>query len=470
MSQRKVIPAAMLSTGIVTAPRQPVYVRAWERTKAELKALTSMIFQRSTWRSILLPRSRVDYLADVGDGTSSSTVTAPLFWVARTFPEAPPMLWRKLESGEEEAVRRHPLLDLLERPNDFYTGVNLWMATVIDYQVDGNAYWLKLRRRGTDAVAGLWWVPHWLIEPKADDNRPGVFVDHYEYRPDAEVMKIEPRDVVHFRFAQDSENPRLGRSPLKSVLREVYTDDEAAAFTASLLRNMGVPGIVVSPEKGVSINPAEAEETKATIIAKFTGDKRGEPIVMTGATKIEQFGFSPEQLLLRELRRIPEERVTAVMGIPAIVAGLGAGLDRSTFTNMGEAREAAYEAGIIPMQRILAEDVRFQLLSDFVARPSDYRFGFDLSKVRVLQEDLTRQALRHGQLVRDGIERVDEARRAMGLPVTAEDEVYLRPANYVEVPADGSEPRPLAPSSNGNGSSDARDMAREMAREMAAQT
>jgi hypothetical protein len=83
---------------------------------------------------------------------------------------------------------------------------------------------------------------------------------------------------------------------------------------------------------------------------------------MTGKTKVEQFGFSPEQLLLRELRRIPEERVTAVLGVPAIVAGLGAGLDRSTFTNMAEAREAAYESGIIPTQRIIAEDIRFQLL------------------------------------------------------------------------------------------------------------
>jgi hypothetical protein len=87
--------------------------------------------------------------------------------------------------------------------------------------------------------------------------------------------------------------------------------------------------------------------------------------------------------------------VTAVLGIPAIVAGLGAGLDRSTFTNMAEAREAAYEAGLIPMQRILGEDIRFQLLADFGDDPFAFRFGFDLSKVRVLQEDLYRQAQRH---------------------------------------------------------------------------
>jgi hypothetical protein len=33
---------------------------------------------------------------------------------------------------------------------------------------------------------------------------------------------------VHFRFGLDPDDPRKGYSPLKSVLREVFTDDEAA--------------------------------------------------------------------------------------------------------------------------------------------------------------------------------------------------------------------------------------------------
>jgi hypothetical protein len=119
------------------------------------------------------------------------------------------------------------------------------------------------------------------------------------------------------------------------VLREVFTDNEAADFTATLLRNMGVPACSSARRRGaVSTRRTRRRRRKATSETKFHGDRRGEPIVMTGATKVEQFGFSPEQLLLRELRRIPEERITAVLGIPAIVAGLGAGLARSTFTNM----------------------------------------------------------------------------------------------------------------------------------------
>ena len=246
-------------------------------------------------------------------------------------------------------------------------------------------------------------------------------------------------------------------SPLKALLREVFTDDEAANFTAALLKNMGVPGLVVSPDSDqVEITPEEAEGTKADIKAKFTGNRRGEAIVMTTKTKIEQFGFSPEELLLRELRRIPEERVSAAVGIPAVVIGFGAGLDRSTFTNFREAREAAYEQGIIPMQAFLAEDVRWQLLVDFESelRVHELRFGFDLSKVRVLQEDEFRKWQRLDAGVRGGWIQVYEARQATGQEATDADRIYLRQMALTEVPANGGDPRPLVPArngSNGNG-------------------
>lgn len=438
----------------------------------QLKAVgmfTRMRFQRWTtwsywpWRN-WIPRSSFDYAAEVGDGTGSSTVMAPLNWIARNFPEAPPALWRILEDGQKERIQDHPLLRLLRRPNGYYSGRTLWMATITGWNVDGNAYWLKLRT-GTGQIGELWWVPHWLIQPKGDEN---TFITHYEYRPRGETIKIRREDVVHFRFGLDSANPLLGYSPLKSVLREVFTDDEAANFTASLLRNMGVPGIIVSP-RDASRPPSqeEADATKLYLQSMTTGDKRGEPMVMRGPTEIQQFGFSPEQLLLRDLRRIPEERVSAVLGVPAIVAGLGAGLERSTFTNMNEAREMAYESNIIPSQGILSADIELQLLSDYEADPFMWRFGFDLSEVRVLQEDEYRLMQRLDIGYRGGSVRRSEVRRELGLPIEDSDEVYLMPLNVATVPVDGSAPLVVAGSGNGKGNGAvSEDVVAEVLREL----
>src|SRR5919205_4526084 len=275
-----------------------------------IQRLLKMVFRRNPIRIFALARSAVDWLKEVGDGTSSSTVMAPVLWLARTFPEAPPSLWTHIGGGREEQVYDHPMLRLLQRPNQFYTGVILWMATLIDWVVDGNGYWLKIRN-GAGVVVELWWVPHWLIEPKSDPNDPSLFIAWYEYRPGwAEPIKIAPEDVVHFRFGLDGDDPRKGYSPLKSVLREVFTDDEAAAFTASLLRNMGVPGLIVSPKSDTPPPQEDIDAAKVYLKEAFSGDRRGEPLVMAGPTDVEQFGFSPEQLVLKDIRRIPEERVS----------------------------------------------------------------------------------------------------------------------------------------------------------------
>jgi len=353
------------------------------------------------------------------------------------------MLWRQFEDGHEEMERAHPMLRLLQRPNQHFSGSILWMATLMDWYVDGNAYWLKLRN-GAGRPAELWWVPSWVIEPKGDET---TLVTHYEYKPEFETVNVAVDDVVHFRFGMDGDDPRKGRSPLKSVLREVFTDDEAASFTANLLHHMGVPGLMVSPDSDSPPSEEDVLATKEYLKSAFIGDKRGEPLVMRGKTKVEQFGFSPEQLLLKELRRIPEERVSAVLGVPAIVAGLGAGLDRSTFTNYREAREAAYEQTIIPTQRILAEDIRFQLLTDWESDPWAWRAGFDLSSVRVLQEDMDLLATRLNVGVQGGWVKRAEARLAMGHAVATDgsDDVYLIPLNVAEVPADGSPHRTFTP-------------------------
>jgi hypothetical protein len=265
--------------------------------------LARRVFARDAWRLLTLPRSRFDYAGEVGDGTGSSTITAPLFWMARTFPEAPPALWKKNpDSGladQEEPIRDHPLLRLLERPNliaegsnrPAYSGVVLWMATIIDWLVNGNAYWIILRNNA-GAPSELWFTPSWMIEPRGNPEDLTVYLDHYRYTVDGRQTKISPDQVVHFRFGLDPLNERLGMSPLKSVLREVFTDDEAANFTATLLRNMGVPGVVIAPDaEGVSIS-----RDRRAAQGEFYGE-----VLRRSARRADDFHFQDEDPDLRVL-------------------------------------------------------------------------------------------------------------------------------------------------------------------------
>lgn len=389
-----------------------------ERAKLAYKALRGqMVFPSYGASNWLYYPSLSDYDVTLSD---SSLVMAIVGWICRTLPEAPVQVVKRGSKGERDVQFNHPLPVLLDNPNPFYDGHLMWMGIYLDWVIEGNAYLLKVRN-GVGAVIQLWWVPESMIEPMWDRNGDN-YIDWYEYHVDGKIIKYEPSDIIHFRNGLDPYNPRKGRSPLASLVREVYTDEEAAAFSATLLKNMGVPGVILSPvNDGLSsmITQSDAEAVKDQFKAKTTGGKRGEPIVMSVGMQATVLSFNPQQMNLKDLRRLPEERVAAVMGIPAMVVGFGAGLDRSTFANFAEAREAAYESFVIPTQVLMAAALKRQLLPDF-GETTGVFIEHDNSNVRVLQEDENAKAVRWSTMYEKGVATREEARSALGLPVETE--------------------------------------------------
>lgn len=357
------------------------------RVAASVKAF-SMAWARSShsWFSMLMGSTNFDYRASAGDGRTNAAVMACVRFAQRTLPEAPLVVMTRDSNGELKPASDHALQQRLETPNPYYSGLHLMGAVVADLMLTGNAYIIKVRTNAK-TVAELWWIPSTLMEPCWPDDG-SVFISHYEYRIEGQVMQIPVENVVHVRQGFDPQNIRKGLSELASLYREIATDNEAANWSGSLLRNGAVPGVVISPEASdVTPTKEELEKVKEDFVQRFGGDERGKPLVMQGPTKVQVLSFNPEQMNLRALRQIPEERITAVLGIPAAVVGLGAGLDNTKVgATMREMREQAYESFVIPMQRLLVAEFATQLVPDF-GDPAKLRVQFDLTQVRVLQDD-----------------------------------------------------------------------------------
>jgi HK97 family phage portal protein len=411
-------------------------------------------YSRPSWWGSGMGRTRVDYAGLVGDGRGNSVVAACLKWIGRTLPEAPMQVVRAGADGSEAVVRDHPLTVLLRRPNPYYSGAVLLEATASDLKATGDAYWLK-RRSPAGRVVQVWWVPSTLIEPKWPDDG-SAFISHYEYAPDGRSTPIrlaapDPNDpartgdVVHFRNGIDPRNPRKGLSEIAALVREIATDDEAASFTASLLRNMAVPGMIIAPDDAdTSVTKEDAEQIKAEAAARFGGDNRGSVMVMSAKVKVTPLSFSPQQMDMRVLRGIPEERISAMIGVPAAVVGLGSGLANTKVgATMAEMREQAFENVIIPTQRLIAGEVAAQLLPD-LGNPATERVEFDLSEVRVLQPDLDALHKRLDTAVRGGWMTPNEARAQVDLdPLPGGDVVYVPIAVTPTDPAELLPPEPV---------------------------
>lgn len=304
------------------------------------------------WWSGLWGTGQMDYANAVQDGRGNAIIMACLGWMGRKFPEAPVRLRRVLRDGTKEVIADHPMLALLKKPNDFYTGTLMLTAALGDWMLHGNGYILK-ERSVANRPLHLWYVPCTTITPYWES--PTSFIDYYRYAPGgSEVYELAPADVIHFRNGIDPKNVRCGLSQLGTLFREIFTDDEAANYTAAVLKNLGVLGVLITPDGDTTINPEAAAQIKAGIDARFGGQNRGSTGVIGEKVKVQQLSRPPSEMNLKELRRIPEERVSAIFGLPAIVVGLGAGLDRSCVpsyarvqTPTGTKTIAEIEAGMV---------------------------------------------------------------------------------------------------------------------------
>jgi HK97 family phage portal protein len=348
-----------------------------------------------------------------GDGNSA--VYACLQVIATAIAE-PELKVYRLQKGERVEQDGTPLGDLLSAPNPHMT-LDMLLAYLSNcLKVEGNGYWRKLRAGNpeTGNVVELWPISPCRIEPRTQSGS-GDFISFYRYYVRPGVYEdIAPENVVHFRDGLDDRDHRVGCSALKKLAREVSSDDQATRYADRLLANFAAPGLSIEFDKDAeSIDQDKAAEIKARIQAAYSGDNVGAVSVLSPGAKLSAHGFSPEQMDMKTLHRFPEERISAVLRVPAIVAGLGAGLDHATYANYEQAREAFTEDTLIPLWRSVAATITLQLLPDFT-RDRTMLVDFDTDEVRALAADENAKAIRLQGLVAAGILTVDEARAELG--------------------------------------------------------
>ena len=83
-------------------------------------------------------------------------------------------------------------------------------------------------------------------------ERRAEFISGYEYKTEGTSKVFDQDDVIHFRDGIDPMNMRMGLSPVASVMREVYTDQEIANYSALLMKNGAVPPVVISLKENVN--------------------------------------------------------------------------------------------------------------------------------------------------------------------------------------------------------------------------
>ena len=365
----------------------------------------------------------------------NSAALACLNVLGTAFSEPPLKVYLKNDEGMEY-VPNHPAQELMDNPNPNMSSSLLNNYIVTSIAVSGDAFLLKLRNDAGQVVQLVPLLPE-MVEVKGNNEQ---LITMYQYKQKGNTLEIMPEDMIHLRERIDPRNHRRGLSPLRSVMVEVLGDAAASQMGAALVKNTGVPSVVISPKNDLSMTSDEAENIAEVFGRRFGGENRGRPLVISGGeVDIKTLSFSPKDLEIGKLRYINEERISAVLGVPAILAGLGAGLERATYSNAKELREFFTEQKLIPMWNHFANEFTKQLLLQDFEDNTAYCFKYDISDVRALSqdEDATMQRIVTG--FNAGFVTVNEARQATQLPALDNGDYFVRDMTIAEVPVDGSE-------------------------------
>jgi HK97 family phage portal protein len=358
--------------------------------------------------SVFYPGSRIDYAAEAGDPWANSVVALGLKWLGDRFPRPPMQVSGIGRDGKFIPLPRHDLVDLWQRPNGYYTGRTLSKAVGLSVLTSGNAYVYKARD-GAGRVAELWWLPHFNVEPTWDGDE---FISGYSVDTDKGRRPLAAEDVIHIRDGIDPHHPRKGLSTFASLMREMCAVNEEGSYNASLLRNRGVPGLMIIPDDpNINDTIEDVRRTREKIREAITGDNRGETVVFKKKYRVEQVGFSPREMSVEALTTVAMAKLASATGVALMSMGLPD--PGKSYANFESANRYSW-GSVVSVQELIAESLRYQLLPEFKTDPARFVVEYDYSQITEMQESLDALWKRVAEGFRAGLITQNEGRDLIG--------------------------------------------------------
>ena len=298
----------------------------------------------------------------------------------KAFREPPLRIYNEKNDKWEEG---NPIEVLLKSPNPFRSQAEFWESVEQHLLLCGNAFIYKARDEKGKVVQ------LWLKKPNQIKvvPHPTKFISHYIYTIGGLEYMLPVEDIIHVMYI-DPDNDYYGISPLVAAAKKIDADSELGSFAKHILLNMATTsGVFVTDKK---LGPDERQILEDKMATRYIGAIRaGLPMVLSHGMKYEQTSMNMKDLDIGNLSSYVESRICLALHVPAIVVGAKVGLDRSTFTNAGEAREYMYENTVSPEWQMVADKVGFNLLGDFGMLEENLVPRFDTRQVKALQESET---------------------------------------------------------------------------------
>jgi len=368
-------------------------------------------FQWPAWRQLQPQWHLIDLQSYVDEGFAmNSLVYSAIMYKVRAMIPAPLRAYTGDPGYPEALSPAHPLSKLVNRPNDHQSWTEFHNQNIVYLNLDGNVYIYKDRKH---KEMHSFRPDRMYVIPNKKKKRAEL--KGFIYVPEGgsiyDGIPFLPKDIIHIKLPNPGdplEGMGYGLSPLSPAARTVDVDNMVTSFINVFFESGTMMTGVLSYD--VPLRESVVTTIKERWKEKHGGYENWDIGVLDRGGKYNRLGLTFEEMGFAEIDSRNECRILGPFGIPPILIGSRVGLERSTYSNYGEARKACWEDTLVPEIRLFEVEYQHHLTgrNAFVK--------FDLSQVPALQKDLPVQISAAYTLWQMGVP-ADQALTATGLRI-----------------------------------------------------
>lgn len=329
-------------------------------------------------------------------------------------------LYQRKNEDEVVEMKKHDVLDLLDRVNEFMTRYDLFELTSIYWDLTGEAFWWKLRDSNSKVVSIYPYLSP--VNMQVVPN-PETFISGYIYSIPGTGKQIpfEAKDIIHFKYPNPI-NPYRGISPVKAAEFAIASDREALKWNWRFFKNQAKPGGVIKVPGTLSQD--QYDRIKAQWESMHGGAENAHKVaIIEAGGEFTETGISQKDMDFLKQREFGRDEIFAVFGVPKGVITAD-DVNRAT----AETHKAIFvEETIVPILRKITCYLNEFLLPDY--SDDTLFFDFDDPSPRNVEGDLAYYA----NAIMNGWMSPNEVRREEGFEDFEGGDAVFLPMAMIEV-------------------------------------
>jgi HK97 family phage portal protein len=352
---------------------------------------------------------------------------------AELMASVPLHVYRRTNDGGRERAEDHSLVDVLAHsPNPYMTGFEFREFLVRSHDLYGNAY-ARIERNARGEIVALHPFFPTMV---AIERLPSGRLRFRATDMNGVVWVLLQEEMLHLRGP--TRNGIYGQSPLEIARASLGAAMTHAVTVESISANRLAPSGVLSVDG--KMLKEDQQQLRSLIKEKFMGAANaGKLLVVNGEMKFSQVAMTPADAQFIETRKLSNEDVARIFGMPPTTVGL---TDKATYNNVENEARAMVQNAIAPLAARVEAALARCLLTP-VGR-SKYYFEHDLN---ALTRGDMKSRFDSYRIAREiGAFSANDVRQRENEPPIANGDEYHMPANWVPLGTKAPESKPVNPS------------------------